>query len=92
MICFKPRLFQITFSQKTFSSLDAIPWVRCASGNVFIIIIELKLFVITAHLPPATVPLCHLQLNQNLCREYHVRGFRIQSTDIGDTPPRLRTI
>ena len=36
------------------------------------------------------LPLCRLQLNQNLCREYHVRGFRIQSTDIGDTPPRLR--
>ena len=35
MIFFKPRLFQITFSQKTFSSLDAIPWVRCASGNVY---------------------------------------------------------
>ena len=25
---------QITFSQKTYSSWDAIPWVRCASGNV----------------------------------------------------------
>ena len=26
---------QITFSQKTYSSWDAIPWIRCAPGNVF---------------------------------------------------------
>ena len=28
------KLFQITFSQKLIQVRDAIPWVRCASGNV----------------------------------------------------------
>ena len=35
---------QITFSEKTYSSRDAIPWVRCASGNVY------RSFVITFNL------------------------------------------
>ena len=30
-------------------------------------------------------PICTLS---SFCREYHVRGFRIQNADIGDKPPR----